>query len=355
MSTTEGNLRLPLDTAFGVVASKRTDWGRRTLQRRSGLVNQFSGGSTTCGSGSDTFRVKIFDRFAHKSKPSSNSSFDVLAIIPAFNEADIIRQSIEHLLANGVRVHVIDNWSTDHTVEIVSEFVQAGRPVVMDRYPADGPTEFSSWEKILMRVQEVAAQSGADWVIRNDADEFRVPCWLGMSLREALWMIEQWGYNCIDYTVVNFRPVRDDWIEGSDPFEAFSWFEFGDHPAHFYQLGTWKPQRRLVDIASSGGHEAIFDGRRIFPYKFLLRHYPIRSQAHGEGKVHRERRQRWSPAELARGWHLHYPVDDVSFIWNQETLYPWEKIDDWFLLQRLSGVGLSGNPRPDEIAGAATT
>jgi DNA repair exonuclease SbcCD ATPase subunit len=43
----------------------------------------------------------------------------------------------------------------------------------------------------------------------------------------------------------------------------------------------------------------------VFPLRFLLRHYPIRSQAHGERKVFRERKTRFA-AERAQQWHIQY-------------------------------------------------
>jgi DNA repair exonuclease SbcCD ATPase subunit len=37
-----------------------------------------------------------------------------------------------------------------------------------------------------------------------------------------------------------------------------------------------------------------------------MRHYPIRSAEQGERKVFRERKPRFDPEELARGWHVQY-------------------------------------------------
>jgi hypothetical protein len=39
---------------------------------------------------------------------------------------------------------------------------------------------------------------------------------------------------------------------------------------------------------------------------------------------------------------------DSSFIWDPAGLFRWDELDRHFLLQRLSGVGLAGNPWPDE-------
>ncbi|HEU4931631.1 MAG TPA: hypothetical protein VFT48_06095, partial [Pyrinomonadaceae bacterium] len=65
-----------------------------------------------------------------------------------------------------------------------------------------------------------------------------------------------------------------------------------------------------------GGHEIRFNGRRAYPFRFLLKHYPVRSQAHGEKKIFRERKARWFPKERAGGWHTHYDhiYDGHSFV-----------------------------------------
>jgi vacuolar-type H+-ATPase subunit I/STV1 len=49
-----------------------------------------------------------------------------------------------------------------------------------------------------------------------------------------------------------------------------------------------------------------FRDRRIFPIQFLLRHYPIRSQGHGERKVFAERKKRFLERERVKGWHVQY-------------------------------------------------
>jgi hypothetical protein len=99
-------------------------------------------------------------------------------------------------------------------------------------------------------------------------------------------------------------------------------------------------------MARNAGHEVMFTGRRVFPYKFLLRHYPIRSQEHGERKIPRDRQPRWSPEERAKGWDVHYDHynKDTSILWDREGLLRWGDIDQRYLLQRLSGVGMPKYP-----------
>ena len=70
-------------------------------------------------------------------------------------------------------------------------------------------------------------------------------------------------------------------------------------------MKCWK-KTAAIDLVTSGGHDARFDGRRVFPIRFLARHYPIRSQTHGQRKVFEERKPRFAQEERARGWHVQY-------------------------------------------------
>ena len=333
------------DAGIVVVLGPHDERSLRRLERRTHLHRAFAGGVPTNATNDDFAPITLLDRWDPAAVPPRRADFDVLAIVTAFNEADVIGQLLERLTAGGVRVHVIDNWSSDATPDILRTFADRAS-VTWERFPASGDTGHFELERLLSRVEEVAADSGADWVIHHDADEIRESPWPGVSLLDALWSVEQWGFNCIDHTVFNFRPVDDSWSPGDDLASSFPWCQFGDTPADFLQIKGWKPQSSRLTMASNAGHQVDFEGRRVFPYKFLLRHYSIRSQAHGERKILRERQPRWSPEERAKGWHVHYDHynEQTSFLWPLEGLLRWGTIDQHHLLARLSGVGMPHNP-----------
>jgi hypothetical protein len=94
------------------------------------------------------------------------------------------------------------------------------------------------------------------------------------------------------------------------------------------QYKAWLQGHDKVDLANSGGHVAQFEGAVDFPYRWLLRHYPIRSAEHGRRKILRERKPRWSPYErTVLGWHDHYDrfEETSTFLWNREAFH---KVDD---------------------------
>ena len=233
--------------------------------------------------------------------------FRVVAIIAAHNEEDIVGQAVAHLVREGVEVYFLDHGSSDETVKEVEPFLGKGL-VHIERFPADSgrivPEGFA-WSAILRRKEELAAELDADWFIHHDADEFRESPWAECSLRDAIHRVDQFGYNAIDWEVLNFWPVDDSFTRGRDVAEAFRYY---DEAAPFdrLQVKCWRKTAHPVDLVSEGGHDASFPDRRVFPIRFLLRHYPIRSQLHGERKVFRERRARVLPEERAKGWHLQY-------------------------------------------------
>jgi len=341
----EPDYHVLMDAALAVVVGSRGRRALRLLRNSTGLHSRLSGAVAGDREFDVLVPVTLFDRWDLSAIDRRPPSFDVLAVVTTYNEADIIEQLLTRLTRDGIRVHVIDNWSTDATPDLVEQFVADGT-VTWERFPSGGTTGYFELERLLQRVEEVAADSGADWVIHHDADEIRESPWPGVPLIDALWAVEQWGYNCIDHTVFNFRPIDNSWSPGADLERSFTWCEFGDTPADFLQIKAWKPQPERLAMARNAGHEVKFTGRRVFPYKFLLRHYPIRSQEHGEQKILRDRQPRWSPDERAKGWHVHYDHynEHTSFLWNAQDLLRWSDIDQRYLLQRLSGVGMANNP-----------
>src|SRR5262249_28900514 len=136
-----------------------------------------------------------------------------------------------------------------------------------------------------------------------------------------IYKVDRLGYNAIDFELLNSRPTHDGFQAGQDLRRAFPFYE----PGNVWdktQIKCWKKTDAPVDLASTGGHEALFPGRRVFPLRFILRHYPIRSRRHGERKVFRERRARFLPRERERGWHVQYDAitEGERFVKDSGTL-----------------------------------
>jgi len=251
-----------------------------------------------------------------------SSDFSAVAIIAAYNEADVIEQVVRDLIEQGVQVYFLDDGSTDRTVAAVERFL--GRGVLAIERRSDtarnsAPAPFE-WERILLRKTELARTLDAGWFIHHDADEFRESPWSHVTLRDAIQRVDALGFNAIDFASLDFWPVHDNFRAGDDVREAFPFYA-EQAPHDRAQIRCWKKTADL-DLASTGGHEARFPDRRIFPMRFILRHYPIRGQAHGERKVLQERQNRFLEQERARGWHVQYDAmrEGASFLRDPSTL-----------------------------------
>jgi hypothetical protein len=154
------------------------------------------------------------------------------------------------------------------------------------------------------------------------------------------------GFNAVDHTVLVFHPTDDEYAAGVDFGTYFRWFEFGDRPGHFRQVKAWKNLGIEIDLAGSGGHEVHFPGPTNLSPKFLLQHYPVRSQRHGEKKSSGT----GNPDGVRRTWdglaHALRQYRANTFLHPRRGTLP--EFDECFyesyLIERLTGMGLSEAP-----------
>lgn len=253
--------------------------------------------------------------------------FRVVAIIAAYNEADIIARVVADLIDQGASVYFLDDGSTDGTAAAVQPFVGHGVLAIEPLHcgaPTAAPRTFD-WEGILRRKAEVAREIDADWFIHHDADELRESPWRGLTLCEAVRCVDAAGFNAIDFASFDFWPTHDRFQLGDDLRAAFT--HYADRgPYDRVQIRAWKDTGTIVDLVSSGGHDVQFPNRRVCPLRFISRHYPIRSSTHGRQKVFHERLGRFRLHERARGWHVQYDQvqPDASFVRDPSTLTPYD-------------------------------
>jgi len=245
----------------------------------------------------------------------------IVAIISAHNEGDVIYHVIGDLVKQGIEVYLLDHCSNDDTVAEASKWFGKGL-IHIERFPDDcNYSELNKtmyiWQDILKRKEQLAATLGADWYIHHDADEFRESPVPGISLRSGIILADRLGFNAIDFALLNFRPTDNSFAHWGDVRESLRWFEWGEE-FNSLQIKAWKNTGKPVDLTTHAGHSVLFQGRLIFPLKFILRHYPIRSQQHGLEKVLKQRKTRFLQEERDKGWHLQYDAvqEDTNFLYN---------------------------------------
>lgn len=255
-----------------------------------------------------------------------------LAILAAFNEVDILGEIVADWLQQGCDLHLIDNWSTDGTWELARRLAAAnpGR-IVIERFPAKSMSTYE-WVPLLNRKADIAAQYPGRWIIHTDADEVRRSPFPDISLSDAFDLVEQAGATRVDFRVINFQPSPTTDAKRGSVQQSLRKFSFGTRPGHLRQFKAWLQGSARVDLASTGGHEALFAGAVDFRYKFLLKHYPLRSQEHAIRKVEEERHGRRSLFEAeVLGFHGQYSqLAERGYIFDPKAdLMPWDDRTFW--------------------------
>lgn len=273
----------------------------------------------------------------------SSRRVKTLAVINMYNEADIISEVIDKLLKQGIDVKVVDNWSNDGSYELVHEITLRNKNVTLERYPSENAEKYE-WKKLLQHTEMIAKNSDYDWIIHHDADEIRMSPWKSLNLCEAISFVDSVGYNAIDFTVLDFRPCENQ-LDTYSIEQNLRFFEFGRRPGHFVQIKAWKNNKNVeIDLTSSGGHEIKFVNRKVYPLKFLLKHYPLRSTEQARKKIFEDRVPRFSNEERSIGWHIQYDNydKDSEFLWDKNMLKNWNPnyFEMEYFVERISGIGV---------------
>jgi hypothetical protein len=294
----------------------------------------------------DTSRSIIVTVLAGRETPPvapPPTEFQVIAIMSSFNEADIIGPSLDHFLQQGVRVHLLENWSTDGTHGIAA--AREARGVHIERFPPEGRSDHYVLGPILRRKEELAKELDADWFIHTDVDEIREGPFPGGGIRKALHHAERAGFSCVESTLLDFRPIDDSFLPGGDLRSHFQFWQPGTRPGHFVQRKIWRKSSAPVNLTASGGHDVSFPGRRVYPFHFLLRHYPFRSSQQVSRKLFEDRKMDPDERRL-KGWGEHYDAHRDEFQRGQRVVLRSEDLHlfsssfyDDYLIERLSAVG----------------
>ena len=235
----------------------------------------------------------------------------VIALLATYNEERFIVDCIEHLAANGVEVYLVDNESTDRTVELARQ--QLGRGVIgIESFPRDGVYR---WRALLERKEELAQELDADWFMHLDADEVRLPPVGAPTLAEAFAEVEARGYNAVNFNEFTFLPTLETPDHDHPRYrETMRWY-YPYKTDSLHGLKAWRrPQtgmrRRTLSwlggrngvarLAWSGGHRVRFAGLRVSPTPFKMRHYLFLSAAHA---VEKYVQRAYDAAEVRAGWH----------------------------------------------------
>jgi glycosyltransferase involved in cell wall biosynthesis len=221
----------------------------------------------------------------------------VMALLATYNEERFIGACLEHLRRQEVDAYVIDNCSTDQTLDIVHRYL--GRGVVgVETFPRRG---VYSWRPILERKERLASTLDADWFMHADPDEIRLPLRSDRTLRQSFAELDAQGYNAVNFQEFTFVPTQEAPDHDHKDFQkTMRWYYPFLPSADPHRVNAWKRQSRPVELAWSGGHHVRFSGLRIFPQWLPMRHYLFLSIGHA---VYKYIERGYDSAEVSMGWH----------------------------------------------------
>jgi hypothetical protein len=220
----------------------------------------------------------------------------IVAILQTYNEQRFIGDCLDHLAEQGVSAYLVDNESTDETVSIAES--RLGKNLIgIESLPRDGHFALDSQ---LVRKEELAQSLDADWLIHQDADEFRVTPDRGKSLAQAIGEFDEAGFNAVNFLELTFVPTREEPDHDHPRYRETMRSYYPLLPWFPNRLNAWKRQDGPVNLSAQGGHVVSFPGLSMAPRSLYSRHYVFLSLDYAARKFGPHR---YAPDELARGWH----------------------------------------------------
>jgi hypothetical protein len=275
-----------------------------------------------------------------------NKKLKVLAVVSVHNDEDIIDNVLRYLIGQDLDILVLDNWSTDDSNKIIRKFVtRYSNQVFLEMFPKDKPNKVHDWANMLDYKVHNSISQNYDWIIHYDSDEIRIGPWRGISLGNSIRIVDKLGFNAINFTLLDFRPTKSNYTSDTNLQEFFKYFEMRDTPSAFLQVKAWKNFGQEVDIKSNLGHDVIFHDKKVFPIKFLLKHYPLRSEKSAKTKIFKNRMPRYISEMRTKGIHRQYDKFSTKdkFLWSTQELNFFESDEiafEKYMLEFLTGIGI---------------
>ena len=290
----------------------------------------------------------------------------VVAILAAYNEERFIGGCLEHLASQGVEAYLMDNESTDRTVEIAEGYLGRGLIGVETLQRVGG---VHKWDNVLLRKEELAASLDADWFIHMDPDEVRLPPTSDKTLAEAIAEVDARGYNAVNFLEFTFIPTREQPGHDHPRFEETMRYYYPFLFSYPYRVNAWKRQPGPVSLRHSGGHRVDFFGRCVYPEPFKMRHYQFLSLDQARVKyLTNKNRDEEETRRLSHNWRvwlveerMGLPSESEMNLYTSDDDLSLDKprvrhvMEDWALPEGERGVGTETNgvPGPEKAGPAA--
>ena len=221
-----------------------------------------------------------------------------VAILAMHNEERFIEACLQNLFAQGMEAYLIDNESTDRTVEIAERHLGRG-VVAIESFPRSEGTY--KWRPLLARKEEIAETLDADWFMHADPDEIRLPPRSDMTLVDFFAEADDAGHNAVNFLEFTFLPTREHPDHDTPDFQRTMRWYYPFLPKFPNRMNAWRKQPGRVNLGI-GGHMVRFPGLSMAPESGKMRHYLFLSPGHAREKYVERVYDPEEAAKKSHGW-----------------------------------------------------
>jgi glycosyltransferase involved in cell wall biosynthesis len=263
----------------------------------------------------------------------------VIGMMPAYNEEDIIEETIQHNLSQGLELIVLDNGSTDNTFNICKRFVDRIKLIQMK-------TSKFNINSLRRALYDMAIMSSPDWVIFIDADEFLQSKDKGRTLRDEIEEADSKGYNLIQFDRFDFFMTDDD---NTLPSARQRLRYYSYHGDFLYRAWKFSP-----GITVEEGHYPVFPEYiyyNISPKKLLLLHYPYRTVEQAQKRLMSRLERTAGTDEIAVVGSAHYrrAAEFPSLVFNHHKLNKYEDDGNWNYEMKFIPIANPNPPKKEDL------
>lgn len=225
---------------------------------------------------------------------SVRANIRLTAILTCRNAEATLDRCLAHLVWHGAQIILIDNGSTDRTVEIAQKYVDLGKVELR----SDTYDHAFDLTRQLRRKRDLIRSIGTGWIIHADADEF-IDTPGNQKLTEYLPYLDQSEVQAFRCDECLFLPTSESDVHHPDRFEetmtACTGFKDRNPKQRVFRASA--PLSRWM---ATGGHTVVDRPRAVAQAPLRLRHYFGLSL----DQIRSEYLARiYAPRDLGKLWH----------------------------------------------------
>jgi len=147
----------------------------------------------------------------------------VVAALVVRNERPFLGNCLRHLIENGIDYVIVDNGSTDETIELLQQSYFAKHLISYRTHPYQG---YMDWEDLMQARQAAADAVDADWILYVSADEIMHSYNVDETLSAAIERVDAAGFDVIDFNEFVFLPIETNDVPDREGSQLLRYYYF---------------------------------------------------------------------------------------------------------------------------------